>query len=215
MLGDLISKSPNFIYMWWINHKLVGSRFLPPPPTRHGHQEPIPGAPNSSHIVGWEIFHAKHGNSTPICNGCVIHSHKWFGKFDLGVVYIMDHDVVPRPYKICGWLLNSSWNHFIVHQGKNVRWPWNLRFQKRHVLRPSLSTNMIQYGLQWKRQKRCSGRKKRQEPMIEKYCYDKFLMISSWAGREDKDKRRQKNGQTWFFFSFKHVFIGHIFKKPM
>ena len=32
--------------------------------------------------------------------------------------------------------------------------------------------------------------------MIEKYCYDKFLMIYSWAGREDKDKRRQKNGQT-------------------
>ena len=27
------------------------------------------------------------------------------------VVYTMDHKVVPRPCKICDWLLNSSWDH--------------------------------------------------------------------------------------------------------
>ena len=30
----------------------------------------------------------------------------------------MNNEVVPRPCKICGWLLNSSRNHFDLHQGK-------------------------------------------------------------------------------------------------
>ena len=33
----------------------------------------------------------------------------------------MDHEVVPRPYKICDWLLNSSRDHFGLHQGENVK----------------------------------------------------------------------------------------------
>jgi hypothetical protein len=33
----------------------------------------------------------------------------------------MDHEVVPRPSKIWDWLLNSSWDHFGLHQGKNVK----------------------------------------------------------------------------------------------
>ena len=36
----------------------------------------------------------------------------------LGVVYIMDHEFVPGPSKICDWLLNSSWVYFGLHQGK-------------------------------------------------------------------------------------------------
>ena len=34
----------------------------------------------------------------------------------LGVVYIMDHEVVPRPCEICDWLLNSSQDHFGLQQ---------------------------------------------------------------------------------------------------
>ena len=30
-------------------------------------------------------------------------------------VHTMDHEVVPRPYRICNWLLNSSWDHFGLH----------------------------------------------------------------------------------------------------
>ena len=33
----------------------------------------------------------------------------------------MDHEVVPRPRRICDWLLNSSRVHFSLHQGKNVK----------------------------------------------------------------------------------------------
>ena len=37
---------------------------------------------------------------------------------ELGVVYTMNHEVVPRPCKICDWLLNSSWDYFNLHRGK-------------------------------------------------------------------------------------------------
>ena len=37
------------------------------------------------------------------------------------VVYTMDHEIIPRPYKICDWSLNSSWDHFGLHRGKNVK----------------------------------------------------------------------------------------------
>ena len=36
-------------------------------------------------------------------------------------VYTMHHEVVPRPCKICDWLLNWSWDDFSSHQGENVR----------------------------------------------------------------------------------------------
>ena len=32
----------------------------------------------------------------------------------------MDHEVVPRSCKIYDWLLNSSLDHFALHQDKNV-----------------------------------------------------------------------------------------------
>ena len=37
-----------------------------------------------------------------------------------GVVYILDREVVPYSSKICDWSLNSSWDHFGLHQGKNM-----------------------------------------------------------------------------------------------
>ena len=39
----------------------------------------------------------------------------------LGVVYTMDHEVVPRPCKICDWLSNSPWDHFNLHKGKKYQ----------------------------------------------------------------------------------------------
>ena len=77
-----------------------------------------------------------------------------------GVVYTMDHEVVPRPGKICDWLLNSSQDHFSLHQGKNVGVTMEFEVPKRHILRPTLSTDMVQRVLQWERQKRFSSRKR-------------------------------------------------------
>jgi hypothetical protein len=56
----------------------------------------------------------------------------------------MDHEVVLRPCKICDWLLNSTWDHFSLHQGKNVRVTMKFEVPKRYILRPTLSTGMVQ-----------------------------------------------------------------------
>ena len=101
---------------------------------------------------------------------------------------------------MCDWLLNSSWDHLGLHQGKMVRGTMEFELPKRHISRPTLSSNMVQRVLLRERQKRCSSRK-RQGPMAEKCCYNKILMNFFWR-REDEDKRRQVNGQTCFFFFF-------------
>ena len=72
-------------------------------------------------------------------------------------------------------MLNSSWDHFGVHQGKNVKVTIEFEVSKRHMLRLELFTNMVQRVLHWERQKKCYGRK-RQEPMAKKYCYNNILM---------------------------------------
>ena len=109
----------------------------------------------------------------------------------------MDQEVVPRPCKMCDWPLNSSHDHFGLHQGNNVRVTMKFEVPKRHILMPTLSTNMVQRVLQWERQKRGWGSsRKRQGPMVENWCYHKFLMIYSLRKR----RRRQENDQSLIFF---------------
>ena len=112
-----------------------------------------------------------------------------------GVVYTMVHEVVPRPCKICDWLLNSPWDHFALHQGINVRVTMKFEVPKRHILRPTLSTDMVQRISRWERQKRCSSRK-RQGPMAKKCC-DSQKMTEFFLG-EDKMKTREWSNLIWF-----------------
>ena len=76
----------------------------------------------------------------------------------------MDHEVVPRLCKPCDWLLNSSYDHFGLHQGKMIKMTMQFEVSKRHLLRPTLSIDMVQQVLRWERQKRCYYRKKRKGP---------------------------------------------------
>ena len=64
------------------------------------------------------------------------------GGYALGVVYIMDHEVIPCSPKICDWLLNSSRDHLVDIKGKMVR-PW-LEVSKRPSFKPTLSIVMVQ-----------------------------------------------------------------------
>ena len=112
----------------------------------------------------------------------------------LGVVYTMVHEVLPRPCKICDWLLNSSRDHFCSHQGENVRVTMEFEVPKRHILRPTLSTDMIQWVLRWERQKGVVV-ENRHMLVGKKCCYYIFLMKSLFGRR----KWRQENGQTWIF----------------
>ena len=81
-------------------------------------------------------------------------------RYDQGVVYTIDHEVVPRLCKICDCLLSSSRNHFGLHQGKNVKVTMRFEVPKRCILRPTLSTDIVQHVLRWERQNKCYGRKK-------------------------------------------------------
>ena len=66
-------------------------------------------------------------------------------KQSLRIVYIMDREVVPRSCKICDWLLNPSQSHFGLHQGKNVIVTMEFEVRKRHVIRSTLATDMVQW----------------------------------------------------------------------
>ena len=65
----------------------------------------------------------------------------------------MDHEVIPRPCKICNWMLNPSRDHFNLHQGKNVRVIMEFKVPKGHFLRPTIFTDMVQQILRLGRQK--------------------------------------------------------------
>ena len=121
----------------------------------------------------------------------------------------MDQEVVPRPCKMCDWPLNSSHDHFGLHQGNNVRVTMKFEVPKRHILMPTLSTNMVQRVLQWVRQKGGGSSRKRQGPMVENWCYHNFLMIFSLRKR----RRRQENDKSLIFFSLKTSLFEHIVKK--
>ena len=60
----------------------------------------------------------------------------------------MDHEVVPCSPKICDWPLNSSRDHFHLHQGKkekkNLRVTMEFEVFKRFIFRRMLSTVMVQ-----------------------------------------------------------------------
>ena len=64
---------------------------------------------------------------------------------------------------------------------------------KRHILRPPLTwSNMFCAG----RDKRGALVRKAKGPWQRKYGNNKILMIVFAGGRDDEDKRRQKNAQT-------------------
>jgi hypothetical protein len=100
----------------------------------------------------------------------------------LGVVYTMDNEVVPRPCNICDWLLNSSPDHFGLHQVKNDRVTMEFEVP---ILRSTLFINMLQWVLQWERQKRCFGKInfKKSSSMAEKCCYNKILINIIFLGK--------------------------------
>ena len=125
----------------------------------------------------------------------------------------MDHEVVPRSCKICDWLLNSSQDHFGLHQVKKVKVIVKFKVPKKHMLRPTLSSDKVQMELWWEMQKRCSSKKK-VGPHGKNLLFSKKSMNFLFCGREGEENKRQKNGQTSsIFVSFSKLpFLG-MFKK--
>jgi hypothetical protein len=78
-----------------------------------------------------------------------------------------------------------------------------------HILRPTLSTNMIQRVLQWEMQKRCSSRKKVGGSWHINIIIINFLMKEEM--KMTKDKRMVK--LEFCFCFFKTTLFEHILKK--
>ena len=126
----------------------------------------------------------------------------------------MDREVVvPRPYKFFDWMLNSSLDLFGLHQGKKIRVTMKFEVFKRHIVMPTLPTNMVHWVLWWERQKRCSGRKKNKSPwqqIIDKLFNESFVewifrllfpnerFIENW-------RRRQMKTKEWSTLNFSKI----------
>ena len=120
----------------------------------------------------------------------------------------MDHEVVPGHCKCVDWLLKSSWDHFGLHRRKQVKVTMEFEVPKRHILRPTFTTDMVQQVLQWE-SKRGALVQKGEFPWHVNDLIIFFLNKRSMGKRG----RRQENGQTWFFFISKLPFLGTYSKK--
>ena len=93
-------------------------------------------------------------------------THRWWWarlhSYMLGVVYTMDHKVVPRRSKNLWLVVELIPRPLQLTPRKHVRLTVKFQVSKRHdILRLStLSTDMVQRLLQWERQNMCSGRKR-------------------------------------------------------
>ena len=91
----------------------------------------------------------------------------------------------------------------VYTKGKNVKVNMGFEAPKRHILRPTLSTHMVQQVLRWERQKSCSSRNG-QGPMANYRCY-KFFLLKCFMGNK---RQRQEKTKEWSSLIF-----GHIWKK--
>ena len=78
---------------------------------------------------------------------------------------------------------------------------------KRHISRPTLSTNMVQPDLRW-RGKRGAMVKKRQGHIAENYCYNIFLWMF-FLGKRREDPKKWSN----LNFSQNYPFWAYIIRK--
>ena len=128
------------------------------------------------------IITPSHCQRIPLTQKMVLYN-LYTHKFMLGVVYTMDHEVVPRPYKICDWMLNSSQDHFGLREGNNV---------SDHGVRGLHNTYFkgLHYPLTWSTMF-CGGRGKR--GALEKGTWQRnvvimdftFIFYFFWGGRGD------------------------------
>jgi hypothetical protein len=96
---------------------------------------------------------------------------------------------------------------------ENVNVTMKFEVLKRHVLRPALSTDMIQRDLRWERHKMCSSKKKKKKKkskgLWQRNGVIIFYNILLFSHGKEKMKRREENGQNYIVF-FNSALFGHI-----
>ena len=101
--------------------------------------------------------------------------------------------------------VTSCWAHpgsALVYRGSTCQSDHGVRGTqiKRHILRPTFSTDIVHWVLWWERQKRCYDRK-RQGLMAEKCCYNTLLMKIFFGGGKTKTRENMKMVKLDFIFS--------------
>ena len=105
----------------------------------------------------------------------------------------------------CGTRLGTT---SVCTKEQMPEWPWSSRSLKDMF-------QGLRYPLTWSNGF-CGGRGKRGVLVERGMGQRNIVIIIFWWifwGREVEDKRRQKNGQTLFYFIFKNILFGHVFKK--
>jgi hypothetical protein len=101
-------------------------------------------------------------------------------------------------WKYVDWLLDSSRDHFGLHQGENIEWLWSSRFPKDIIVQG------MHYPLTWSNGF-CGGRGERGALVgeREKKAHDRAMLlwyklneIVLWGQEKMKPKRRQENSHT-------------------
>jgi hypothetical protein len=95
--------------------------------------------------------------------------------------YTMNHEVVPRPCKTCDWLLNSSREHYSLHQGNNVRVAMKFKVLERRILRTTLSIDMVQHILQWEKTREVVELDSFLFFSFQNYPFWGYIRYSSWS----------------------------------
>ena len=117
-----------------------------------------------------------------------------------GSCYTTHHEVVPRPYKICDWLLKSSRDHFGLHQRKQTSQSiMEFELPKRHILRPTLSTDMVQRVLMGERQKGALVETCK-DPWHKMNVNIRFEWFFSWEEKRTQWNRKEWSSSIFFFF---------------
>jgi hypothetical protein len=112
----------------------------------------------------------------------------------------MDHEAVPRLCKICDWLLNSSQDHFGLHQGKKCQSDHEVQGPQKTYFKAYIIHGHV---LQWERQKNVLQQEKRQGPMVLEKCFYNECFLGEKKTKTKEDKRMVKPN---FFFSSKLPF---------
>jgi hypothetical protein len=144
--------------------------------------------PFTAHCANWNaVSHLTNGCPTYLkflwefsllilCGGCAVRGlHSVIGALTLLEIYGM----------FTPWTMKLLWECWLVVElvlgslwftPRKIKVTMKVEVSKRHVWRPTQSTNMFQHVLHWKRQKKWYGRK-RQGHVAEKCCHDKILIF--------------------------------------
>ncbi len=111
----------------------------------------------------------------------------------------MDHEVIPRPCKICDLVVELVPGSLRFTPRKQFHSDHGVRVPKRHILRPTLSTDMVQRVLMGERQKGALVETCK-DPWHKMNVNIRFEWFFSWEEKRTQWNRKEWSSSIFFFF---------------